>query len=590
MRNPSPRSSRRKSSSPTPSPAPPSPAETSGIAAPPKAPEDALAFTPRAAWGLTIAGGVAGGLAFDPMALRPLIVAAPAAIFLASDAAATPLRAGVRAFAGGACFYLISISWLMSLWRFHLGAPAGIVAVALYMAAYSGAAAWATRRWFGALGAGGRYAVFASLWLLGEAFRTYGRLANPLSELGHAWAPIPWAIQSAEFFGELGVGAQILLWSAGLVSMARGLRSEAGDAGDGDARSEGGGAASARRRELRIAAVCLSISLMILGMSALRYRAWEGRLAGPLPEGERELRVAALQPVIDQHRKMATNDPSLPEATREAIVAESYAIHERLVRESVPPETDLLVMPESTFSEIGFAYDRDLHFRIENEMLARVRGDLLFGADRLVWRSQDDFEMYNAAWFVRSGVGFQTAATQDKMRLVPFGEHLPYFDLIPGFNSNLVGILGFREGREVRVFETTSGARFGALICFESTFADSARRLARAGAGLLTVITNDGWYGRSAGPAQHHHLSILRAIETRRPLVRSANTGISSVVAPSGRILATLPLMERGVVTATVRTESRLTFFARWGNLWLLLACGGVPAAGARTAWRRKRG
>jgi apolipoprotein N-acyltransferase len=196
---------------------------------------------------------------------------------------------------------------------------------------------------------------------------------------------------------------------------------------------------------------------------------------------------------------------------------------------------------------------------------------LLFGAVRWVLDSNDRIvENYNSAWYVEPGGRVADAEKQDKMHLVPVGEYIPLLGKLP-FVKSLVSGYGFDAGKELRIFKI-KGRRFGAMICFESAFGGQARRMARAGAEFLTVITNDGWYGRSAGPPQHHNLSILRAVETRRPLVRSANTGISSIIDPAGRITATLALGERGVLVDRIAPQTVQTFFTRWGNLWLILA------------------
>jgi len=89
--------------------------------------------------------------------------------------------------------------------------------------------------------------------------------------------------------------------------------------------------------------------------------------------------------------------------------------------------------------------------------------------------------------------------------------------------------------------------RLGILICFESTFPYLGRERVLAGADLLVVPTNDGWFGRSRAPGQHLLQAAMRALETRRPLVRAGNTGISAVIRPSGRISQATDLMARGV-------------------------------------------
>jgi apolipoprotein N-acyltransferase len=100
-----------------------------------------------------------------------------------------------------------------------------------------------------------------------------------------------------------------------------------------------------------------------------------------------------------------------------------------------------------------------------------------------------------------------------------------------------------------------------------------ARALVERGANFLVVITNDAWYGLSAGATNHHNVSLLRAVENRRYVLRDANTGISSIIAPSGRITATLGLDQRGFVEGEIHplVSQENTVFTIWGNAWLAL-------------------
>lgn len=536
---------------------------------------------PGAVWGwlAAVAGGILGGLAFAPVGLAPLIVFAPAGLFLGMENSATPRRALGRSLVGALAFYLIAISWLMSLRRFNYFAPVGVSFLALYMALYPAVAAWAVKRFCARAPLMGRFAAFSALWLWGEIFRTLGRLAMPFSQLGHAWANLPWAIQWADLFGEAAVSAQVLIGAAAVVALARKLaRGRVAEAWFGPPAEAGAmdsgapnAAAGARRGWAAPAGLAGALGLALAG-SAARARAWEARVAAA-PE-DRKIKIAIVQPNIPQEYKLATNlspDANERREVREAIMT----VHEKLARE-VPVGADLIVMPEATFPGLEFNFDKPLQERIK-KMVAGKGAGLLFGADRAAYledKLKDGPEEFNTAWFLPYGADFDQAGYQDKMRLVPFGEHLPYFELIPYFNETFVGIGSFTEGREVHIFDC-AGRGFGTQICFESTFGAQSRKIALAGAEFLTIITNDAWYGDSAGAAQHHALSCLRAVETRRPVVRGANTGISSLINAAGRAESSLPLGRRGVLVGEIAPMTGTTFYARWGNLWLTLACWG---------------
>jgi apolipoprotein N-acyltransferase len=588
---------------------------------------------------LAVGGGLAGALAFEPVGWLPLAPLAPLLAFVAVRQAPTAGAAFRRTLVFGWVFYFGAVQWLTTIGNYApmpLLAGLGIGLLALYMALYPALGVYALRRWLWRPGPGTQFALFACVWLLAEWLRTLGRLAMPLAQLGHAWAVWPLAIQPAQFLGELGVSLEIL-WLAGLLFYWglyawvrwRGGTSERDRAAAPDLPSIGRGLTAT-----------LFFPVLVLACLLL-LKTWDARLDtfAAKPQAQ-SLRVALLQPNIDQPVKLAsyaypysdvqallrdaittieetmlaglsrpawdglmarlTVYPPQGEAYRRAFFELRDKVREqrsRLPVEPRPLDADLVILPETAFSEIDFTANRPLEKRV-GRMAARAGAPLLTGAGRIEGTG-DAERIFNSAFLVERD-GRLAPALYDKIRLVPFGECLPYFDVIPGFQENIVGIGAFTEGRRYTLFEvrgqTKDGRspqrplRLGVLICFESTFSAMARRFAGEGADLLAVITNDAWYGRSAGAAAHHHLSLLRAVETRRLVLRCANTGISSVIAPTGRVLAALPLGQAGLLRAfvTPKTDEGTTLFTRVGNAWLALPAALLAWAG--WANRRRRG
>jgi apolipoprotein N-acyltransferase len=113
----------------------------------------------------------------------------------------------------------------------------------------------------------------------------------------------------------------------------------------------------------------------------------------------------------------------------------------------------------------------------------------------------------------------------------------------------------------------------GPLICYEDVVIGIPRAMTRAGAQILFNILNDAWFGDTAGPHEHLQLALWRAVENRRYLLRSSNSGITSVVDPLGRITAQLPTFREDVLVATVQPLSLMSFYTRYGDLfaWLLV-------------------
>jgi len=148
---------------------------------------------------------------------------------------------------------------------------------------------------------------------------------------------------------------------------------------------------------------------------------------------------------------------------------------------------------------------------------------------------------------------------------------------------------GFGKGRGLPLYPTAMG-RFGVLICYESVFEDLARAYRRGGADFLVNVTNDAWYGRTAGPYQHAAHLVLRAVETRMGVARAANSGISGTVDPLGRYHDTTGLEVETAVAATLRTSDVTTLYVRLGD-WVgtvaVLATLGFAGVLAVQNWRR---
>ncbi|MET0688260.1 MAG: apolipoprotein N-acyltransferase, partial [Methyloceanibacter sp.] len=156
----------------------------------------------------------------------------------------------------------------------------------------------------------------------------------------------------------------------------------------------------------------------------------------------------------------------------------------------------------------------------------------------------------------------------DKRHLVPFGEYLPFQDFLESLGfMQITGVRGgFSEGAGSLLLNVPGAPQARPLICYEIIFPDEiASRTERPG--WLLNLTNDAWFGSSAGPYQHFHQARVRAVEQGLPLVRGANTGISAVVDPYGRILAEIGLGESGVADANLPHAIAPTLFVQFGSI-----------------------
>ncbi|HTV58647.1 MAG TPA: apolipoprotein N-acyltransferase [Verrucomicrobiae bacterium] len=161
--------------------------------------------------------------------------------------------------------------------------------------------------------------------------------------------------------------------------------------------------------------------------------------------------------------------------------------------------------------------------------------------------------------------------TYDKIHLVPFGEYVPLRKYLTFAKRLTADISDFTPGTEYRV-GAIPGGRIGVFICYESIFPDEIRRFAKGGATLLVNISNDGWFGRSSAPAQHLMMVRVRAVESRRWLLRDTNNGFTVSIDPYGRIVAELEPDVRGQLDAPYGFRTDESLYVRFGD-WLAWVC-----------------
>jgi apolipoprotein N-acyltransferase len=279
----------------------------------------------------------------------------------------------------------------------------------------------------------------------------------------------------------------------------------------------------------------------------------------------KSLRVAAVQSNVPQTQKFD------PQFTRR-IFDQFRRLSEIALRSNPPP--DLLVWPESSMPGPVLADQESYKFVMD--LAASADTDLLLGTIDV-----DQQDIYNAALLVSdSGERVQVYR---KIHLVPFGEYVPGRHTVP-LLAQIVGnqVPGdFKRGKEYTVFTlTNSEIHVGPLICFEDTIGDLTRQFVlpsetSPGANLLVDVTNDGWFKTSAGSHQHLANAIFRCVETRRPMIRAANTGVTCFINQFGRVTQMLrdetgSTFTEGVLAGEIKvpTEQELTFYVRHGELF----------------------
>lgn len=266
------------------------------------------------------------------------------------------------------------------------------------------------------------------------------------------------------------------------------------------------------------------------------------------------LNVAVIQGNIDQAVKW---DIDFQEITIDKYIY--------LTQCSYNTKPDIIVWPE-TAAPLLFQDDSPLTKKIYN--LAREsKAYLIFGSPAYKMEG-DHIIYYNRAWCISPEGAI--SGQYNKNHLVPFGEYVPLQKFLPFVHRIVISAGEFSRGEPTDPLLLGKNPS-GILICYEVIFPEIARAQILKGAGLLINITNDAWYGFTSAPYQHLFMSVFRAIENRRPLLRSANTGISAIIDSSGKVTIQGDLFTEEVLTGKIIPEKNsLTFYSRFGDVFAI--------------------
>jgi apolipoprotein N-acyltransferase len=243
-----------------------------------------------------------------------------------------------------------------------------------------------------------------------------------------------------------------------------------------------------------------------------------------------------------------------------------------------PIHPDLVVWPESPapFFEDDPQFEQAMAAvarKVQAPMIVNAVG-ADYSATSRDWKSYVSAVVFNA--------NGNRIGRYDKIHLVPFGEYIPFQDLL-SFAHKLTGrVARWDRGRARNVFllDTQNGGshRYGVFICYEAVFADEVRQFARNGAEVLVNISDDGWYGDTSAPWQHLNMARMRAIENRRWLLRDTNTGVTASIDPYGIVRESIPRHQVDALPAEFGFRSGITFYTAHGDVfaWLcaILALG----------------
>ena len=550
-------------------------------------------FPPREVWrkalpafGWAALAAVLLRLAYQPINLSPV-----------AFVALVPLFWGLRTLRPGMAFWpallfgsmtaFFMTYWLVSVSRFNPLVWIGIVPLAVWMGAHAAVALSAIVYFARNLPPWGALAAAMLAWAGMEYFKMIGRLGSPYGLLGHSQAGWLQMAQIVSLGGVPLLSALIIGTNLSVMETIAAFRARYGHAG---------------------ALSRLALFVVLIVWAAV----WGGRTMADTDsrlegEGAFPARLALIQSNIPQELKFASYADPDPEVRHENQV-EITGRHFAMLDQIEPRQADLIIFAESPFTQdfidVERHYQYEIHGYVVFDRVREYADDLgipivVGGADNVFATPDGEktqllaeghnpmsgefypgYHAYNALWVVRPDEeGIPYTADYRKIQLMPFGEEVPYFDLIPGFQEHVVQVGTFARGSRRQqpigvaipdpAVEEPPEMRLGPSICYEGLFPGLHRALARRGANLFVNVTNDAWFEGSEGKAWHKDMTRWRSIETRLPMARANNTGITCIYNGTGRTVEEIPGGEEGILFAEVmlQEDPPLTLYSRIGDV-----------------------
>ena len=484
-----------------------------------------------------------------PLALLPLLFCIHGA---------RPGRAALYGLVAGLVHFVLLLHWITIVlgtygglaWYFAIPA---LFLLALYMSFYFSAFAALAQIVLNSSSAIATLWLLPALWVGLDWLRCVLFTGFPWMDLGYALYKIPRTIQIADLLGHYGVTYAIVFINTLLFLLIKGRP-------------------SGRNLLLLLLPACVFLGGVGI-YSQQRFTEVTEQQAGATDR----LTVGVVQGNIDQSVKWS---PSQQTAT----VATYQNLSETLMAKDRPPS--LIVWPETALPFYPATSDNMVPLRklVEGRDLALLTGAPWF---EIVDYKTKKIRFYNSAVLLQPDGEFH--GKYYKSHLVPFGEYVPLKKLL-SFLAPLVEAAGDFSAGTIEQPLVWKNARAGILICFESVFPEISRQWVKAGANVLINLTNDAWYGKSSAPYHSLAMTVFRAVETRRSLIRSANTGISAFVSPTGVIELQSEIFVPFAAAREVTLMQGETFWVRYGYLFAPICLAiGLVSCGLAIVLRRKK-
>ena len=458
--------------------------------------------------------------------------------------------------------FIAFLIWnLLSTWWIAYVTLPGMLFVTSLNALFMSSVWWIKNKVQHHLGAASGYFSLIVSWITFEFLNHFGLLPWPWLTLGNGFANAVKIIQWYEFTGVLGGSVWILLSN---VLIFHAIKNSS---------------VLSLPKIVKSAGLALLVIVSPMGLSLYMYSNYTEK--GGIQH------VVVLQPNIDPYTEKFSGMSVEDQISRIVSLAES----------KITDSTDLVLAPETALPPLWedslvlqspslLPFNRIIHKFPNINFIAGAITQRKFRNDEPISKTARQsadgaysFDSFNSAVLInRTGL----AQFSHKNILVAGVEKDPfqdYFSFLPEFMLDLGGMKGgLASGKEPMLLESSDGRQIGPVICFESVFAGYLRQLVKNGAQYIVVLTNDGWWKDAPGVWQHFGYSRIRAIETRRSIVRSANTGISGIINQRGEVIAQTNSNVSAAISSKVTINGAFTFYVRYGNYlgWISLLLSGM--------------
>ena len=466
--------------------------------------------------------------ALAPYGVWPLAVVSPAILYALLMADITGRRAFIIGEAYGMGLWCVGAFWLYTSIHDYGDTPAWlalilIVLMGLGMGLFHGFLALIFNRMLGR-----QPLAFAALWVLQEWLKTWLFTGFPWLFVGYAFTEQHWLSSLAPVAGVFAVSFVVVVLAASMIELLR---------------RRGG---------------YIVVPLALLALSTLL---WLLNPQWTKPKGTPDLSVSLIQGNIPQDLKWLTE-----------FQVETLEIYATLTRNEWG--RDIVLWPESSIpmfqtEAIGFI----------SEMVKMAKATNTTWLTGIPYKDEAAFDpkidkyppFYNSV----IALGAEGEGLYKKQRLVPFGEYIPFegmLDILPNLAGNQ-DIMSYSRGNDKQLPLKVRGHNIGAAVCYEVAYPDTTRRNA-INTDFLLTISNDAWFGTSAGPLQHLQMVQMRALENGRWFMRATNTGVTAIIDHKGRIVERAPQFERTVLRGNIQARVGQTPFMRFGSYPILIIAG----------------